>query len=77
MFFHIMFTGLPGSHLTPALERSVKAYNTMNRYLSSFVEHAIRDNDYVVKDKLLLEKLLKNELQPPLDKSKFTFLWYT
>jgi len=62
---------LPGSNLTPALERSVKAYNQMNRYLSSFVEHAIRENDYFVKDKLLLEKLLKNELQPPDDKSVF------
>ena len=47
------------------------AYGHMNRYLSSFIEHAIRDNDYVVQDKFFMERLLKNELQPPLDKSKF------
>ena len=68
--FFFAFLGLPGSQLSPALERSVKAYNSINRYLSSFVEHAIRDNDYTVKDKLFLEKRLKNELEPPMEKSK-------
>jgi len=63
--------GLPGAQLNPALERSVLAYTQMNKYLSSFMEHAILDNDYIVKDKYFMEKLLKNELQPPLDKCQF------
>ena len=42
----------------------------MNKYLASFIEHAIQDNDYVVKDKFLMEKLFKNELQAPVDKCK-------
>ena len=54
----------------------MKAYSQMNRYLSSFVEHAIRDNDYGTRDKLFLEKLLRNELQPPLDKSKVFFVLF-
>ena len=66
--------GLPGSHLSPSLERSVLAYTTMNKYLSSFIEHAIQDNDYLVKDKFLMEKLLQNELQAPVDKCKSVYL---
>ena len=46
----------------------------MNKYLSSFIEHAIRDIDYVVRDKFLIERLLQNELQPPLDKSELVYV---
>ncbi|XP_012554486.2 meckelin isoform X1 [Hydra vulgaris] len=62
---------LPGSSLPPFLELSVHAYETMNKYLTTFIEHALRDNDYIVKEKLLMEKLFNLELQSPLEKSIF------
>eukprot|EP00795_Rhopilema_esculentum_P008416 gene8416-14397_t len=57
--------------LSATLERSVVAYSTMNKFLTSFIEHSTTELDYVVKDKLMLEKLLDMELQAPLDKAFF------
>nr|XP_033788678.1 meckelin [Geotrypetes seraphini] len=52
-------------------EQSTKAYHTMNKFLSSFIDHAHKDMDYFVKDKLLLERILGMELLEPIDKSIF------
>ena len=43
----------------------------MNKFLTSFIEHSTTELDYVVKDKLMLEKVLDMELQAPLDKAFF------
>ena len=51
--------------LSGKLENSVIAYNIMNKYLSSFLDHSFSDNDYVVKDKVLSERLLRNEVFSP------------
>uniref|UniRef100_A0A8C1EPL4 Transmembrane protein 67 n=1 Tax=Cyprinus carpio carpio TaxID=630221 RepID=A0A8C1EPL4_CYPCA len=52
-------------------EQSTKAYHTMNRFLGSVIDHAHREMDYIVKDKLLFEKLIGMEFIEPLDKSIF------
>uniref|UniRef100_A0A8C5PZP9 Transmembrane protein 67 n=1 Tax=Leptobrachium leishanense TaxID=445787 RepID=A0A8C5PZP9_9ANUR len=52
-------------------EQSTKAYHTMNKFLSSFIDHAFKDMDYFVKDKLLLERILSMEFMEPMDKSIF------
>ncbi|XP_075172370.1 meckelin isoform X1 [Anomaloglossus baeobatrachus] len=52
-------------------EQSTKAYNTMNKFLSSFIDHAFKDMDYFVKDKLLLERILSMEFMEPMDRSIF------
>ncbi len=57
--------------LSPNLERSVMAYNTMNKFLASFIEHSSTELDYTVKDKTLLEKIIDMELSPALDKGFF------
>lgn len=46
-----------------------KAYIIMRNFLTSFFEHALRDLDYIVKDKLFLEKLLGMEFRDPIDKA--------
>lgn len=63
--------GLGEARLSPPLERSVLAYSTMNKFLTSFIEHSSTEFDYVVKDKLLLESVLDMELQPPFEKGFF------
>ncbi|KAM8966844.1 meckelin [Pelodytes ibericus] len=52
-------------------EQNTKAYHTMNKFLSSFIDHAFKDMDYFVKDKLLLERILSMEFMEPMDKSIF------
>ncbi|NXJ86503.1 MKS3 protein, partial [Trogon melanurus] len=52
-------------------EQSTKAYNTMNKFLSSFIDHVHKEIDYIVKDKLPLERILGMEFMEPIDKSIF------
>ncbi|KAM5156696.1 meckelin [Mantella aurantiaca] len=54
-----------------ASEQSTKAYHTMNKFLSAFIDHAFKDMDYFVKDKLLLERVLSMEFMEPMDRSIF------
>ncbi|XP_028592350.2 meckelin isoform X1 [Podarcis muralis] len=52
-------------------EQSTKAYHTMNKFLGSFIDHVHKEMDYIVKDKLLLEKILGMEFMEPMEKSIF------
>uniref|UniRef100_UPI00398F3174 meckelin isoform X2 n=1 Tax=Pristiophorus japonicus TaxID=55135 RepID=UPI00398F3174 len=52
-------------------ENRMRAYNTTNRFLGSFIDHALRDMDYIVQDKLLLERIIGMELHEPIDKTIF------
>uniref|UniRef100_A0AAY5EG89 Transmembrane protein 67 n=1 Tax=Electrophorus electricus TaxID=8005 RepID=A0AAY5EG89_ELEEL len=52
-------------------EQSTKAYHTMNRFLGSIIDHAHREMDYIVKDKLLFERIIGMEFIEPLEKSIF------
>ncbi|KFP71627.1 Meckelin, partial [Acanthisitta chloris] len=52
-------------------EQSTRAYNTMNKFLSSFIDHVHKDMDYIVKDKLVLERILGMEFMEPIEKSIF------
>ncbi|XP_069076570.1 meckelin isoform X1 [Pleurodeles waltl] len=54
-----------------AFEQSTKAYHAMNKFLGSFIDHSHKETDYIVKEKLWLEKILKMELNEPYDKSIF------
>ncbi|NWH72691.1 MKS3 protein, partial [Piaya cayana] len=52
-------------------EQSTRAYNTMNKFLGSFIDHVHKEMDYIVKDKLLLERILNMEFMEPIEKSIF------
>ena len=72
ILIYIFFLGGNQSHLPVAVERSIQAYVGMNRFLSAFIDHSLRDVDYLVKDKLLLERIFDVELSEiPLDKAIF------
>ncbi|KAJ8290988.1 hypothetical protein GJAV_G00019990 [Gymnothorax javanicus] len=53
------------------LELNTKAYHHINKFLGSVIDHAHKEMDYIVKDKLLLERLIGMEFIEPLDKSIF------
>eukprot|EP00057_Strongylocentrotus_purpuratus_P027643 XP_011682117.1 PREDICTED: meckelin [Strongylocentrotus purpuratus] len=48
-----------------------EAYVSLNKFLSTFIDHGMSDVDYVVKDKLLFEKILDMEFYDPTDKGFF------
>ncbi|XP_069778006.1 meckelin isoform X5 [Narcine bancroftii] len=54
-----------------AVEQRMKAYNTTNKFLGSFIDHALHDMDYIIQDKLLLERIIGMELHEPIDKTIF------
>nr|XP_015223564.1 PREDICTED: meckelin-like [Lepisosteus oculatus] len=68
-------TEAAGARLRSAAEgtlvQTMKAYHNMNWFLSSFFEHVHKDMDYIVKDKLFLEKIMNYEFQQPVEKSIF------
>uniref|UniRef100_A0A672G4C2 Transmembrane protein 67 n=1 Tax=Salarias fasciatus TaxID=181472 RepID=A0A672G4C2_SALFA len=52
-------------------EPHFRAYHTMNHFLGSIIDHAHPDMDYIVKDKLMFERLIGMEFLEPSDKSIF------
>ncbi|XP_054746873.1 meckelin [Anastrepha obliqua] len=54
-------------------ERSSAAYSSLNRFLCAFIDHAIKDMDYIIKEKTFIEKRLNCECDYYLTESKGTF----
>lgn len=50
---------------------TLQAYHNMNKYLSAFIEHSIKDVDYLVKDKTFLENVMDAEFVETLGQSIF------
>ncbi|XP_011182497.3 meckelin [Zeugodacus cucurbitae] len=56
-----------------AMERSSATFNSLNRFLCAFIDHAIKDMDYIIKEKTFIEKLLNCECDNYLTENKGTF----
>ncbi|XP_077454683.1 meckelin-like [Stigmatopora argus] len=54
-----------------ASDQNIRAYHTMNHFLGSVIDHAHPDMDYIVRDKLALERIMGMEFLEPNDKSIF------
>ena len=69
-FFQVK-TAAPLASPSRSVEKRFLAYNTLNRFLSAFIDHTLGDLNYLVRDKLL--HILNMELkdQPPSDKAIF------
>ncbi|XP_070691563.1 meckelin [Pempheris klunzingeri] len=52
-------------------EQNTRAYHAMNHFLGSIIDHAHPDMDYIVKDKLMFERVIGMEFLEPSDKSIF------
>ncbi|XP_070822056.1 meckelin isoform X1 [Chaetodon trifascialis] len=52
-------------------EQKIRAYHTMNQFLGSIIDHAHPDMDYIVKDKLMFERVIGMEFLEPSEKSIF------
>ncbi|KAK2844544.1 hypothetical protein Q5P01_011203 [Channa striata] len=62
---------LMDSSIPNTFEQNVRAYYTMNHFLGSIIDHAHPDMDYIVKDKLMFERVIGMEFLEPSDKSIF------
>ncbi|XP_049787619.1 meckelin isoform X2 [Schistocerca cancellata] len=49
-------------------ERILQAYQNLNKFLSAFLDHALKDLDYEIRDKLFVEALLDIEFAENSDK---------
>ena len=59
-------------NLSVAVQQTIEAYVSVNKYLSAFIDHSLREDDYAVKNKLLFERILDVELgELPQDKAMF------
>uniref|UniRef100_A0A8C2WWS3 Transmembrane protein 67 n=1 Tax=Cyclopterus lumpus TaxID=8103 RepID=A0A8C2WWS3_CYCLU len=52
-------------------ELRARGYQTMNYFLGSIIDHAHPDMDYIVKDKLMFERVIGMEFLEPSEKSIF------
>ncbi|ALC45311.1 CG15923 [Drosophila busckii] len=55
------------------VERTSIAYASVNRFFCAFIDHAIKDMDYIIKEKSLVEKLCNCEIDNYLTENKGTF----
>ncbi|CAH1268916.1 TMEM67 [Branchiostoma lanceolatum] len=53
------------------INQQVDAYKKLNKYLAAFIDHSRPDIDYIVKDKMFLERLLDMEFLETTDKGHF------
>ncbi|XP_074509832.1 meckelin [Sebastes fasciatus] len=59
------------SGLVNQFEQMARGYQTMNHFLGSVIDHAHPDMDYMVKDKLMFERVIGMEFIEPNEKSIF------
>ncbi|XP_002072185.3 meckelin [Drosophila willistoni] len=55
------------------VERTSIAYASVNRFFCAFIDHAIKDMDYIIKEKSVAEKLFNCEIENYLTENKGTF----
>ena len=68
-----LFSGhTAGVNLSVAVQQTIEAYSSVNKFLAAFIDHSLREDDYAVKNKLLFERILDLELgELPQDKAMF------
>uniref|UniRef100_A0A7N8YD46 Transmembrane protein 67 n=1 Tax=Mastacembelus armatus TaxID=205130 RepID=A0A7N8YD46_9TELE len=62
----LMDTSMP-----TGFEQKIRLYHTMNHFLGSVIDHAHPDMDYIVKDKLMFERVIGMEFLEASEKSIF------
>ncbi|KAJ4448147.1 hypothetical protein ANN_10160, partial [Periplaneta americana] len=60
--------GLRTKVMSGNMDRSIQAYHNMNKFLAAFLEHALKDLDYDVREKMFVESLLDIEFTEVFDK---------
>nr|XP_053641598.1 meckelin-like [Cherax quadricarinatus] len=70
-FAGIRNPGGRGKMRSVEMEQSFQAHETMKRFFGMFLQHALKDLDYIVKEKFFLESILDVEFQQADDRCVF------
>lgn len=51
-------------------EKTLLAYHNINRFFGAFIDHALKDLDYIIREKNIFERLLDCEFENSFSESK-------
>lgn len=54
------------------MEKTASAYVAINRFLSTFIDHGLKDLDYAIRDKTLVQRILDIEQLDDCNESKYS-----
>lgn len=57
-------------------EKTIMAYHNLNRFFGAFIDHALKDFDYTIQEKNILESVLDCELQSFITESEFLIKYF-
>ncbi|XP_058824301.1 meckelin isoform X2 [Topomyia yanbarensis] len=63
----------PGGQFEYNFERTILTYYNVNRFFAAFVDHALKDLDYIIQERTILESLLNCEFQSYVTENKGVF----
>lgn len=55
------------------MEKTASAYFAINRFLSAFIDHGLKDLDYTIRDKTLVQRILSVEQLDDCSESKWMY----
>uniref|UniRef100_A0A182JYH4 RRM domain-containing protein n=1 Tax=Anopheles christyi TaxID=43041 RepID=A0A182JYH4_9DIPT len=68
-----VFTSPGGSRFEYNFERTILTYYNVNRFFAAFVDHALKDLDYIIQERSILESILNCEFQNYITENKGVF----
>ncbi|XP_052863318.1 meckelin [Anopheles cruzii] len=68
-----VFTSPGGGRLEYNFERTILTYYNVNRFFAAFVDHALKDLDYIIQERTILENILNCEFQNFVTDNKGVF----
>uniref|UniRef100_A0A182MCG5 Meckelin n=1 Tax=Anopheles culicifacies TaxID=139723 RepID=A0A182MCG5_9DIPT len=68
-----VFTSPGGGRLEYNFERTILTYYNVNRFFAAFVDHALKDLDYIIQERSILENILNCEFQSYITENKGVF----
>ncbi|XP_055605729.1 meckelin [Uranotaenia lowii] len=63
----------PHGHFEYNFEKTVLTYYNVNRFFAAFVDHALKDLDYIIQERSILERILDCEFQSYVTENKGVF----
>uniref|UniRef100_A0AAG5CYX8 Meckelin n=1 Tax=Anopheles atroparvus TaxID=41427 RepID=A0AAG5CYX8_ANOAO len=68
-----VFTSPGGGRMEYNFERTILTYYNVNRFFAAFVDHALKDVDYIIQERSILENVLNCEFQAYVTENKGVF----
>ncbi|XP_055544180.1 meckelin [Wyeomyia smithii] len=63
----------PGGNIEYNFERTILTYYNVNRFFAAFVDHALKELDYIIQERTILENLVNCEFQSYVTENKGVF----